>query len=66
VENDLLASFFCELSAFGTALRFEKNSFLTNDAGMSLETKERCGKLEGEAGMYLKTKAVSSIRRECC
>jgi hypothetical protein len=40
--------------------------FLTSDAGMSLKTKERSGKLKGEAGMYLRTKVVSSIRRECC
>jgi len=47
-------------------LRFEKNSFLTSDAGMSLKTKERCGELDGKAGMHLKTKAVSSTMRECC
>ena len=38
----------------------------TNDAGMSLKTKDRCGKLGGEAGMSMKTEVLSCLNRECC
>jgi hypothetical protein len=40
--------------------------FLTNHAGMLLKTKDRCGKLGSEAGMCMKTKVLSPIKRECC
>jgi hypothetical protein len=38
---------------------------LTNDPGMSLKTKGRCGKLGNEAGMLLIIKAVSRQGQEC-
>jgi hypothetical protein len=37
----------------------------TNEAGMSMKTKERCGKLVGKAGMSMKIKALSPLKREC-
>jgi len=37
-----------------------------NDAGMLLKTKDRCGRLGHEAGMSMKTKALSPPKRECC
>jgi hypothetical protein len=37
----------------------------TTDAGMLLKTKDRFGKLGGEAGMCMKTKILSSKMREC-
>jgi hypothetical protein len=36
----------------------QRNSFLPDDAGMLLKTKERCGKSSGEAGMYMKIKEI--------
>ena len=38
----------------------------TNNTGMSMKTKDRYGKLGGTAGMSMKTKALSPLRRECC
>src|SRR5208337_2992428 len=38
----------------------------TNDTGISLKTKDRCGKLGHEAGMSMKTKVISCLNRECC
>jgi len=32
--------------------------FFANNAGMSMKTKDRCGKRGGEAGMFMKTKVV--------
>jgi hypothetical protein len=40
--------------------------FLTNNAGMLLKTKDRRGKDQREAGMSMKTKALSHQMRECC
>jgi hypothetical protein len=36
-----------------------------NDAGMLLKTKDRCGKLDGEAGMFMKTQVLSLLKPEC-
>ena len=33
--------------------------FRQNNAGMSMKTKDRCGKTGGEAGMLLKTQTVT-------
>jgi hypothetical protein len=44
----------------------KKLVFFRNDAGMLLKRKDRCGKLAGEAGMCMKTKALSRQKRECC
>jgi hypothetical protein len=38
----------------------------TSNAGMSLKTKDRCGKLGQEAGMSMKTNILSHEKRECC
>jgi hypothetical protein len=37
-----------------------------NEAGMSMKTKGRYGKLPDEAGMYMKIKALRYSMRECC
>jgi hypothetical protein len=39
VENDLLAGFFCQPSAFDSQSRLEKNSFLTDQCGNVAENK---------------------------
>ena len=44
----------------------ERILFGTNEAGMLLKTKDRHGKLASEAGMCMKTKSLSSLRREYC
>jgi hypothetical protein len=65
-KNGLLAGFFCHPSNFDKGLQIEKEFFfLTDDAGMLLKTKHRCGKLGGEAGIPMKTQVVSPQRREC-
>jgi len=37
---------------------------LGTDAGMSMKTKDRCGKSGGKAGMFMKTKVVMCSKRE--
>ena len=32
---------------------------------MSLKTKDRCGKLDAEAGMFMKTQVLSPLDPEC-
>jgi hypothetical protein len=39
--------------------------FRTNEPGMFLKTKGDSGKAWNEAGMFVKTMAVSSLKREC-
>ena len=42
-----------------------KEPFSGNEAGMLLKTKDRCGKLPNEPGMFLKTNILSASKREC-
>jgi hypothetical protein len=43
----------------------ERIIFLTNEAGMSMKTKGRCGKLRSEAGSCMKTQVLSYSKPEC-
>jgi hypothetical protein len=45
-----------QLSAVGPN---SKRTFLTNNAGKLLKTKDKCGRLDGEAGMFMKTKVLN-------
>ena len=59
-DDDLLADVFCQPSTLDSGRKFGKNSFFgTDDPGMLLKTKDRCGKLGREAGMFMKKRYLA-------
>jgi hypothetical protein len=61
-ENDLLVGDFCRPSTLDTRQQFAKSSFSTNDARMSLKTKDRYRRLADKPGMCLKKKYLAALR----